>query len=84
MLKKGDKVIIRSNENESIWVGTYIGMLEKNAMPVVENDAHQVFAIGGFCVPFFVELYNTLQDLAGYKEQWNFLEKWVRGRDLLP
>ncbi len=76
-LKIGQKVIVRSNEDDPLKIGTYQGFelitLAKQPCPVVEFDDGK-FLVMGIIKPYSDELKEKLDKLTP-KEQWNSLSE---------
>lgn len=67
------KVIVRSNEDEPLWVGIYVGRdAEHHNIPIVVNDQKEPFLVAGIILPYDELVLKMLQGLSN-KEQWQAL-----------
>jgi len=79
-LKTGDRVIVRSNEDCTLLIGTIIdfenfGNPRNEFFPVViEEETGKLFVCLGIVKPYSDELIKELEPLTP-KEQWNKLSK---------
>lgn len=72
----GEKVIVRSNEDEPVLVGTFKRFLhhrnEGNNLPIVEVDGEDLYCFAMVCA-YSDELLEALQSKGG-KEGWYWLK----------
>jgi hypothetical protein len=75
-MEEGDRVIVRSNEDEPYQLGTFVEYMPMHSIeiPVVkfDRDGKNYFCMG-IVRPYSVELEESLQTMKP-KEQWDYLK----------
>ena len=77
----GDRVIIRSNEDEPLMIGEYLGEQEiglKSSLPLVKSERdRRTYMVGGIVRIYSEELLRELEKMSP-KNQWNYLSKYYK------
>ena len=82
-IQTGDRVIVRSNEDEPLWFGEYLGDTEVGTggsmLPMVRSEKDgKEYMVMGIMRKYSEELLKELEGMSP-KEQWNHLcYPWVR------
>ena len=78
--KPGDKVLVRSNENEPTLVGTFDHYEEKcHGIPVVIVDSEELYCMA-LVRSYSDELFQKLESMPG-KEAWHWLVAQERNKE---
>ncbi len=76
----GLKVIVRSNEDEPLLIGTFEGLdprIPSSNIPMVRDFKGQIWYVGGNIAPWSQELEDLLNKKTP-QEQWTWLSDLVR------
>lgn len=78
MITTGTKVIVRSNEDEPLLVGEFVGYADVTGIPMIESEG-KVWLVMGVIIPHSDEMFGFLESLTNQR-QWEILSQMEKLR----